>query len=230
MKFGSLFVVATPIGNLEDITIRAIKTLREVSFIACEDTRRTIKLLNHYKIKKRLVSYYQPKEGKKIPQIINLLEKGLDGALVSDAGTPGISDPGYRLIVEAKKRGIKVIPIPGPTAITTALCASGLPTDRFLFIGFPSKKQSPLEKLLIEIKEEKGTLVFYQSGRRIISFLETIKKILGKRQIVIARELTKIHEEFLSGFAEELINELKNRKIKGEFVVLVSGNTEKGKK
>jgi 16S rRNA (cytidine1402-2'-O)-methyltransferase len=229
MKFGNLFIVATPIGNLEDITIRAIKTLREVSFIACEDTRRTIKLLNHYKIKKKLISYYQPKEEKKIPQIINLLEKGLNGALVSDAGTPGISDPGYRLIVEAKKRGIKVIPIPGPTAIITALCASGLPTDRFLFIGFPPKKQSALEKLLIEIKEEKGTLVFYQSGKRIISFLEIIKKILGKRQIVIARELTKIHEEFLSGFAEELISKLEDRKIRGEFVVLVSGNTGRKK-
>ncbi len=222
-KLGTLFVVATPIGNLEDITIRALRTLRGVSFIACEDTRHTIKLLNKYKIKKKLVSYYQPKEEKKIPYIIRNLEQGLNGALVSDAGTPGISDPGYKLIVEAIKKGIKVVPIPGATALITALCASGLPTDRFLFIGFPPKKKSALERLLNLVKEENGTLVFYQSAKRVISFIEIVNRVLGERDIVIARELTKIHEEFIRGKGKELVSTLKNRIIKGELVVLITG-------
>ncbi len=227
MKVGKLFIVATPIGNLEDITIRALKTLRKVSFIACEDTRHTIKLLNKYKIKKKLISYYQPKEEKKIPYILSLLEKGLDGALVSDAGTPGISDPGYKLIVRALEKNIKVIPIPGPTALTTALSASGLPTDRFLFIGFPPKKKLALKKLLVSLKDEKGTLIFYQSAKRVISFLEMVNQIFGEREIVIARELTKIHEEFIRGRGKELILQLKKRVIKGELVILIKGESKK---
>jgi len=227
MGVGKLFIVATPIGNLEDITIRALKILREVSFIACEDTRQTIKLLNKYKIKKRLISYYQPKEEKKIPYIISLLEKGYDGALVSDAGTPGISDPGYKLVARALEKNIKIVPVPGPTALITALCASGMPTDRFLFIGFPPKKESALKKLLDSLKEEKGTLIFYQSVKRLVSFLEKVNQVFGNREIVIARELTKIHEEFLRGKVEEIIPQLKDKIIKGELVILVKGKTEK---
>ncbi|MCP2518930.1 16S rRNA (cytidine(1402)-2'-O)-methyltransferase [Candidatus Aminicenantes bacterium AC-708-M15] len=227
MRAGKLFIVATPIGNLEDITIRALKILREVSFIACEDTRHTIKLLNKYKIKKRLISYYQPKEEKKIPYILSLLEKGENGALVSDAGTPGISDPGYKLIVRALEKNIEVVPIPGPTALITGLCASGLPTDRFLFIGFPPRKKSALDKLLDSLKEEKGTLIFYQSAKRLSSFLERLYQILGNREIVIARELTKIHEEFLRGRIEDITLNLKDKILKGEIVVLVKGKKEK---
>ena len=227
MGAGKLFIVATPIGNLEDITIRALKILREVSFIACEDTRRTIKLLNKYKIKKRLISYYQPKEEKKIPYILNLLEKGEDGALVSDAGTPGISDPGYRLIVEAIKKNIEIIPIPGPTALITALCASGLPTDRFLFIGFPPRKKRALEELLKSSKEEEGTLIFYQSALRTPQFIQSIREIFGNREIVVARELTKIHEEFIRGKMDEVIKILGEKTLKGEVVILVKGKKEK---
>ncbi|MFQ6082098.1 MAG: 16S rRNA (cytidine(1402)-2'-O)-methyltransferase [Candidatus Aminicenantia bacterium] len=222
-QYGKLFIVATPIGNLEDITLRALKTLKEVSFIACEDTRHTIKLLNKYNIKKKLISYYQPKEKQKIPLIINFLKKGLDGALVSDAGTPGISDPGYRLIIEAINQNIEIIPIPGPSALIAALSASGLPTDRFLFIGFPPTKKGALEKLLTSLKNEKSTLIFYQSAKRIIPFLEIISQILGNREIVIARELTKVYEEFIRKKVEEIKNDLKNREIKGEIVVLIRG-------
>ncbi|MCP2606503.1 16S rRNA (cytidine(1402)-2'-O)-methyltransferase [Candidatus Aminicenantes bacterium AC-708-I09] len=207
--------------------MRALKILREVSFIACEDTRHTIKLLNKYKIKKRLISYYQPKEEKKIPYILSLLEKGENGALVSDAGTPGISDPGYKLIVRALEKNIEVVPIPGPTALITGLCASGLPTDRFLFIGFPPRKKSALDKLLDSLKEEKGTLIFYQSAKRLSSFLERLYQILGNREIVIARELTKIHEEFLRGRIEDITLNLKDKILKGEIVVLVKGKKEK---
>jgi len=226
MEAGKLFIVATPIGNLEDITIRALKVLREVSFIACEDTRQTIKLLNKYKIKKKLISYYQPKEEKKIPYIISLLEKGYDGALVSDAGTPGISDPGYKLIVRALEKNIKIVPVPGPTALITALCASGMPTDRFLFIGFPPKKKIALGKLLDSLKEEKGTLIFYQSAKRLIPFLEEVKQALGNREIVIARELTKIHEEFLRGKTEDIISLLRDKILKGELVILIKGKKD----
>ncbi|MBA7651181.1 Ribosomal RNA small subunit methyltransferase I [subsurface metagenome] len=220
---GDLYVVATPIGNLEDLTFRALRTLGEVSVIVCEDTRRTRKLLNKYSIKKKLISYYHPKENQKIPQIISLLKQGKNVALVTDSGTPGISDPGYPLIREAITQGIKIIPIPGPAAITAALSVAGLPTHRFLFLGFLPPKKEATKKLLVSLKNEKATLVFYLPTRKLLSFLDLTRETIGNRQIVIAREMTKIYEEFLRGTTEELLKKLEEKKLKGEATVLISG-------
>ncbi|NIM59547.1 MAG: 16S rRNA (cytidine(1402)-2'-O)-methyltransferase [Candidatus Aminicenantes bacterium] len=220
---GSLYIVATPIGNLEDLTLRALRVLGEVSIIACEDTRQTKKLLNKYNIKKRLISYYQPREGQKIPQIISILKKGDDVALVTDSGTPGISDPGYPLIREAITQGIKIIPIPGPAAITAALSAAGLPTHRFLFLGFLPPKKEATKKLLDSLKNEKATLVFYLPTRRLLPFIDLVRATIGNRQIVIAREMTKIYEEFLRGTTEELLKKLEGKKLKGEATILIQG-------
>lgn len=221
---GRLYVVGTPIGNLEDITLRALRVLGEVEAIACEDTRQTVKLLNRYGLRKPLISYFQPREGRRIPEIIGLLEAGKDVALVSDAGTPGISDPGFPLIREALKKGLAVVPVPGPAAATAALSAAGLPTHRFLFAGFPPPKTSGLRKLLAELAAEKATLVFYLPTRRIPDFLAAAAEILGgARRIVVARELTKVHEEFHRGTAAELAAALAGRILKGEATVLVEG-------
>ncbi len=227
---GKLYIVATPIGNLEDLTFRALRILGEVSWIACEDTRQTIKLLNKYELKKKLISYYQPKEKQQIPKIIQLLNEGQDVALVSDAGTPGLSDPGYPLIKEAIHQGIRIIPIPGASALTSALAASGLPTHRFLFIGFPPPKKEATRKLLLSLKEEKGTLVFYLPLRRLMSFLKTVEEFLGERQVVIAREMTKLYEEFLRGTPSELKKGLEKRRLKGEATLLIEGFSRKAKK
>jgi 16S rRNA (cytidine1402-2'-O)-methyltransferase len=221
---GSLFIVATPIGNLEDLTFRALRILKEVDLIACEDTRHTIKLLNKYEIKKRLISYYQPREQRRIPQIIQILKEGKDIALVSDSGTPGLSDPGFRLVKEAIKEGIKVIPIPGASALISALCASGLPTDKFLFIGFPPAKKEAAKKMFIALKNEGATLVFYLPSRKTQVFLGLIEETLGDREVVMAREMTKIYEEFLRGKTGELAERLKNINIKGETTILIRGN------
>ncbi|NIO47998.1 MAG: 16S rRNA (cytidine(1402)-2'-O)-methyltransferase [Candidatus Aminicenantes bacterium] len=221
---GDLYVVATPIGNLEDLTFRALRILGEVQVIACEDTRQTIKLLNKYSVKKKLISYYHPKENQKIPQIISLLKQGKDVALVTDSGTPGISDPGYPLIREAIAQGIKIIPIPGPAAITAALSASGLPTHRFLFLGFLPPKKGATKKLLDSLKNEKATLVFYLPTRKLLSFLELTLETIGNRHIVIAREMTKIYEEFLRGTTEELVEKLEGKELKGEATVLIEGS------
>ncbi len=221
---GRLYVVGTPIGNLEDITLRALRVLGEVEAIACEDTRQTVKLLNRYGLRKPLISYFQPREGRRIPEIIGLLEAGKDVALVSDAGTPGISDPGFPLIREALRKGLAVVPVPGPAAATAALSAAGLPTHRFLFAGFPPPKTSGLRKLLAELAAEKATLVFYLPTRRIPDFLAAAAEILGgARRIVVARELTKVHEEFHRGTAAELAAALAGRILKGEATVLVEG-------
>jgi len=220
---GYLYVVATPIGNLEDLTLRALRILQEVSTIACEDTRQTKKLLNKYNIRKPLISYYHPRESRKIPQIISLLKKGKNVALVTDSGTPGLSDPGYPLIREAITQGIKIIPLPGASALTTALSASGLPTHRFLFLGFPSPKKEATKKLLQSLKNEKATLVFYLPTRRLNSFLKLSQEAIGNRQIVIAREMTKIHEEFLRGTADELAKSLEGKTLKGEATILIKG-------
>lgn len=220
---GRLYIVATPIGNLEDITFRAVRVLGEVEAVACEDTRQTVKLLNRYGLRKRLISYFHPREGRKIPEIIGLLKSGKDVALVSDAGTPGISDPGFPLIREALKEGIVVVPIPGASAAAAALSAAGLPTHRFLFAGFPPPKKEGLRKLLLSLREEEATLVFYLPTRRMIEFLEAVLSGLGDRRIVIARELTKIHEEFIRGTAGDLLCSLVNRPLKGEATVLVEG-------
>jgi 16S rRNA (cytidine1402-2'-O)-methyltransferase len=220
---GTLFIVATPIGNLEDVTLRALRVLKEVEAVACEDTRQTVKLLNAYDIRKRLISYFQPRERQRVPEIIALLKAGKDVALVSDAGTPGISDPGFPLIREALKEGMNVVPIPGPSALAAALSAAGLPTHRVLFAGFPPPKKEATRKLLASLKDEEATLVFYLPVRRIPDFLAAILEILGDRRIVIARELTKIYEEFLRGTASELIELAKARGFKGECTILVHG-------
>lgn len=217
-----LYVVPTPIGNLKDITYRAVETLNLVKFIACEDTRRTTILLNHYQIKdKTLLSYYEPKESLQIKKIITLLKKGEEVALVSDAGTPSISDPGYRLIRACIEENIPVEVLPGPSALITALVGSGLPTDKFCFVGFSPKKSK--SSFIDELLEHKNTtLVVYESPQRI---LDTLMGIYAKNvncDVVVARELTKIHEEFIRGTIEEVLERLKSYKeIKGEIVLLL---------
>jgi 16S rRNA (cytidine1402-2'-O)-methyltransferase len=216
---GNLYTIATPIGNLEDITFRAIKTLKEVDIIACEDTRHTLKLLNHYDIKKPLVSYHQHSKVSKIDYLIKELKSGKNIAIVTDAGTPGISDPGQVLISKAVEEEIKVIPIPGPSAVITALSAAGVPTDSFVFLGFlPHKKGR--KTILESFKQEKRTIVFYESPHRIEKLLGELKEVLEDRQIVVARELTKMFEEILKGTVSEIQEKLEI--IKGEFVVIVS--------
>jgi len=220
---GILYVVATPIGNLEDLTFRALRTLKNVHAIACEDTRETLKLLNHYKIKKRLISYFHPKEKQKIPLILSLLRKGKNVALVSDAGTPGLSDPGFPLIREVLKNKIKIVPIPGPCAVTAALPVSGLPTHRFLFLGFPPVKKTAAKKLLTSLKDEPSTLVFYLPTRKIPNFLKQINDVLGPRKIVIAREMTKIYEQFIRGTSHEILDQIDSLTLKGETTLLIEG-------
>lgn len=220
---GRLYVVGTPIGNLEDITFRAVRVLGEVAAIACEDTRQTVKILNRYGLKKPLISYFHPREGQRIPEIIRLLREGKDVALVSDAGTPGISDPGFPLIREALREGVAVVPVPGPAAVTTALSAAGLPTHRFLFLGFPPPRSTGLRKLLAARIDEEATLVFYLPTRRVPEFLEAVREVLGDRRVVVARELTKVYEEFLRGTVTELAAAIGSRALKGEATVLVEG-------
>jgi 16S rRNA (cytidine1402-2'-O)-methyltransferase len=220
---GTLYIVATPIGNLEDITLRALRVLKEVAAIACEDTRQTVKLLNKFDFRKELISYFQPQEARRIPLILDILRKGKDVALVSDSGTPGISDPGFRLVREALREGIKVVPVPGPSAAAAALCASGLSTHRFLFAGFPPPKKEASRKTLLALKDESATLVFYLPARKAAEFLRAIQETLGGRSVVIAREITKIHEEFLRGTVDELLKSIENRVLKGEMTILVSG-------
>lgn len=224
---GRLFIVATPIGNLEDLSFRALRVIREVEAVACEDTRQTLKLLARYEIQKKLISYYQPKEGQKIPQILALLEGGKDIALVSDSGTPGISDPGFPLIREALRQGIKVIPLPGPSAVIAALSASGLPTHRFLFLGFPPPKKEKTRKLILSLREEEGTLIFYLPARRMAEFLDSAEEILGDREAAIARELTKVHEEFSRGPLSRLRKDMETMKLRGEITVLIHGRSRK---
>lgn len=220
---GTLHIVATPIGNLEDMTFRAVRVLKEAAVIACEDTRRTAVLLARYEIRGRLFSYYQPREGQKIPVLLNMLKEGKDVALVSDAGTPAISDPGFKLVREAVKAGIRVVPVPGPSALTAALSAGALPTDAFLFLGFPPPKSAARRKALAALKEMDATLIFYLPGRKLADFLDAVLEILGDRPVVIAREMTKLHEEFLRGPASELAVTAKSRPMKGEMTILIGG-------
>jgi 16S rRNA (cytidine1402-2'-O)-methyltransferase len=226
-SFGKLYIVGTPIGNLEDLTIRALKILKDVHIIACEDTRHTRKLLARYEINKKLISYFHPKETQKTPQIIGLLKEGNDVALVSDAGTPGISDPGFPLIREAINMGIGIHVIPGVSALTAALSGAGLPTHRFLFMGFAPPKAAATRKLLDSLQKEPSTLVFFLPPRRLKAFLEEIQACLGDRQVVVAREMTKIYEEFLRGTPEELKTQIQKQTLKGEATILIQGYNKK---
>lgn len=223
---GTLFVVATPIGNLSDITLRALEVLAKVDFILCEDTRKTKILLNHYKIKKPLVSYHQHSKLTKINFIIEKLVQGKNMALVSDAGTPGISDPGNMLIdklLSLKNKLVTITPIPGPSALTCAASVSGLPCDRFVFLGWLPKKGR--KKILIEILNEKKTIIFYESPYRILKTLKEMADILdSSREIVVCRELTKKFEEIVHGKPKDVLKKFQNQKVLGEFVVLISGH------
>jgi 16S rRNA (cytidine1402-2'-O)-methyltransferase len=225
---GKLYVVSTPIGNLEDISLRAIRILKEVDLIACEDTRKTRKLLSHYQIKKPLTSYHEHNEREKAEELLIQLRAGKDIALVSDAGTPGISDPGFRLVRIASENAIDVISIPGPSAALAALSISGLPTSSFSFFGFLPKTRNKKEQFLKEIKGLEQTLIFYESSRRIKDTLASIIKVFGNRQISVSRELTKMFEETITGKISDVIEKLKERKkLKGEFTFVIEGNKDK---
>jgi len=228
IKKGSLYVVATPIGNREDITVRALNTLREADLIAAEDTRKTGNFLSHHKIKNRLISYHEHNENKRTPEIISKLLDGTSIALVSNAGTPTVSDPGYRLIETAIENNIEVIPIPGVSAAIAAMSVSGLPTDSFVFVGFPPRKKGKRLKFLTELAVEPRPLIFYESPQRILAFLEEILSHMGDRPAVLAREMTKLHEEFIRGSVSEILMTMKKRaKVKGECTLLVAGRKEK---
>lgn len=219
----TLYLVATPIGNLEDITLRALRTLRECDLVAAEDTRRTGQLLKHFEISKPLVSCFQHNEARRSELILAKLREGASVALVTDAGSPGISDPGERVVKAVLDAGFRVEPVPGPCAMVAALTASGLCTDEFHFVGFLPHKTSQRKKRLEQLSQVRGTLVLYESPYRAIKLLEELSEVLPERQVVLARELTKKFEEFLSGTAGQLLETLKARSVKGEFVVLVSG-------
>jgi 16S rRNA (cytidine1402-2'-O)-methyltransferase len=225
-----LYLVATPIGNLEDITLRALRVLKEADLIACEDTRQTQKLLNHYSISTRTTSYHEHNEMTRAPELVLELERGARIALVADAGMPGISDPGFRLISLAIRHHLPVVPIPGASAFLAALVASGLPTDSFRFSGFFPSKRGQRRQVLESIKDSPRTQVFYEAPHRVKEAIEDIVELLGAdRQLVLAREVTKIHEEFLRGRAEEVLEALKARgEIKGEITLLI-GKTEEAR-
>jgi 16S rRNA (cytidine1402-2'-O)-methyltransferase len=219
---GTLYLVASPIGNLEDITFRAVRVLKESDLIACEDTRHTRKLLNHYGIDRPLISYHDHNEATRAPELIARLREGATVALVSDAGMPLVADPGYRLVTAAVAEGISVQPIPGPSAIVTAVAASGLPTDTFRFGGFLPAKSGQRQGALEELRDEQQTVIFYEAPHRIIETLADIDRILGARPVVVARELTKMHEEFLRGTAAEILAILEARgAAKGEITLLI---------
>ena len=223
---GTIYLVATPLGNLEDITLRALRILKEVDLIACEDTRHTRRLLNHFDIHKRLLSYHEHNETRRAAELVREARQGKNIALVSDAGMPAIADPGYRVVTEAIAAGVPVVPIPGPVAVETALAASGLPTDAFRFGGFLPAKKTQRRKTLRAMAHSTATLVFYEAPHRIVETLADVKAILGERPIVVARELTKIHEEFLRGPTSEVLAELQSRKtVKGEITLLIGRGT-----
>jgi 16S rRNA (cytidine1402-2'-O)-methyltransferase len=221
---GSLYLVSTPIGNLEDITLRALRVLREeVSWIACEDTRQTQKLLQHFQIQKPLLSYHEHNETERSAEILAILERGESVALVSDAGTPLISDPGYRVVVEAIRQGITVIPIPGPSAALAALAASGLPVHEFRFVGFLPHKSVARRKMIQQMGNEAVTAVAYESPHRILETLSDLSELLPSASLALAREVTKLHEEFLRGSAAEIRKILEARgTVKGEITLLIA--------
>jgi len=220
---GVLYIVATPIGNLEDITLRALRTLKDVDLIAAEDTRRTQHLLSHYGIKTALTSYHEHNEQRKAHVLVERLRGGENVALVTDAGTPAISDPGYRLVTAAIAAEIAVTPIPGPSAVTAVLAASGLPPDRFIFEGFLPGAKKQRRARLRALKDDTRTLVFYEAPHRLRESVADIVDILGEREVVLAREVTKLHEEFHRGGARELLDKLRDQEIRGEITLVVRG-------
>ena len=220
---GKLYICGTPIGNLEDITLRSLKTLRKVDLIAAEDTRHTRKLLNYFHIDKSLTSYHEFNKEKKSDYILQYLKNGQDVALVSDAGMPGICDPGFEIINLAIQNHIRVIPIPGVSALTTALVISGFDMSSFIFEGFIPKKKTEKERFFSRLKEEKRTIIFYESPYRIKDSLTMIKKTMGERKIVITRELTKKFEEIKRGYLSEIISEVSPQNIKGELTLVLQG-------
>jgi len=217
---GTLYIVATPIGNLQDITYRAIEILKNTTFIAAEDTRKSKILLSHFNINKPLISYFEHNEFKRIPQIIKRINSGENCALITDAGTPAISDPAYKLIRNAIDQNIIIESVPGPSSVLTALTASGLPTDRFIFEGFLPPRKNRKSRLL-RLKDEVATLIFFENPKRLNRTLNDIHTYIGDRPAVIAREMTKIHEEYLRGTVSQLISYTEENKMKGECVILI---------
>lgn len=219
-----LYVVATPIGNLEDITLRALAVLRSADLVAAEDTRKTAQLLSRHGITKSLVSYHDHNESRRTPELLQRLRQGASIALVSNAGTPGISDPGYRLVSAAAEAGLRIVPVPGATAAAAALSASGLPTDAFVFVGFLSKKAGKRLTQIKALASEARTVILYESPQRIVALVAELRQTLGDRRAVLARELTKIHEEFIRGRLSGILETLQSRpEVKGECTLLLSG-------
>lgn len=220
---GTLYIVATPLGNLEDITLRALRVLKEVSLIAAEDTRHSRKLLAHYGIATPLTSYYDQTERRKAPALVEQLKYGKSLALISDAGTPGIADPGYHLVQAAIAAGVRVEAIPGPSAVAAALSVAGLPTDRFAFDGFVPAKAGPRRAFFGALAHEMRTMVVYEAARRLEACLQDLQIVLGDRQVVVARELTKMFEEIVRGPASEVATQLRGRTLQGEVTLVIAG-------
>lgn len=225
MKSGTLYIVATPIGNLEDMTFRAVRILGEVDLIAAEDTRHSRKLLSHFGISKPLTSYFDHNKSLKGGYLLDKLRDGLSVALISDAGTPCISDPGYQLVRDAVAEGFPVVPIPGPSAAIAALSAAGLPTDSFAFEGFLPNRQGKRRARLAELKGEQRVLIFYEAPSRLLATLADMLELIGDREAVVARELTKIYEEFVRGRLSEVMEKFSDRQVKGEVVILLTPAT-----
>lgn len=226
---GILYIVATPIGNLEDMTFRAVRILKEADLIAAEDTRHSRKLLNHFGIKTPLTSYFDHNQTLKGERILDMLLAGKNIALISDAGTPCISDPGYQLVHDVLKHGLKVVPIPGACAATAALAAAGLPTDSFYFAGFPPAKSGKRRSFLAPLAALSATIILYEAPHRLLATLGDIAEVMGKRQITIARELTKIYEEFITGELPDIIDQISKSKERGELVILIAAAKEQDK-
>lgn len=220
----ALYLVSTPIGNLEDITLRALRVLKEVSLIACEDTRHTRRLLDHFGINKPTISYHEHNEQARADELVQRMLGGESIAIVSDAGTPGISDPAYRIVTKAIEHGITVVPIPGAAALIAGITASGLPTDSFLFAGFPPHKKMARRAKLEEFKNQRATLIFYEAPHRIRETLADALEIFGNRQAALARELTKLHEQFIRGNLSEIVAHFDTHEPRGEMVLVIAGS------
>ncbi len=226
-EYGKLYIVSTPIGNLEDMTLRALRVLSQVDLVAAEDTRHTGLLLQRYEVHNQLTSYHDHNKEKKTPRLISVLKAGKNVAMVSDAGTPGISDPAFYLVRAAVREGIEVVPVPGPSAFLAALVVSGLPTDRFVFEGYLPQKQPKRLKRLEDLKEEERTLIFHESRHRLKQVVADILATFGDRPMVLARELTKKFEEIFRGKTSEILTHISSKSVRGEVVILVAGKPKK---